>query len=133
MAPMDDSAQSINRSSSKKNAFIDARETVNSISNAYNAESVRNSTSRRITMHRTQKIMYAFFFWCQTWILLFFARIYWLWSTLNSTAKLVFACCMFLSIVMLIGILVVCFTAPKQIGKSFLFYILDIKHGKNLK
>jgi hypothetical protein len=40
---------------------------------------------------------------------------------------------MFLSIAMLIGILVVCFTAPKQTGKSFLFYILDIEDGKNPK
>jgi hypothetical protein len=35
------------------------------------------------------------------------------------------------SIAMVIGILIICFTAPKQTGTSFLFYILHIQHEKN--
>jgi hypothetical protein len=129
---MDDSAQSINRSSSK-NVSVDVQIVVNSISNANNAESISKSNSHQITTHTAKKTKYAFFFWCQIWTLLFFARKYWLFSTLSSIANPVFACCMFLSIAMLIGILVVCFTAPKQTGKSFLFYILDIEDGKSPK
>ncbi len=63
MVPMDESAQSINRSTSKKNASVVAQKVQNSISNAQNARNVRNNTRRRITIHRTSIYLYDFFFY----------------------------------------------------------------------
>jgi hypothetical protein len=62
MAPVDDSVQSINRSSSKKNVSVDAHEAPNSISNAHNAGSIPNNIGVRKTTRTTRKTMYAFFF-----------------------------------------------------------------------
>ena len=50
---------------------------------------------------------------------------------MNIIKTPVVAFCMFTSIAMLIGILVVDFTSPKQTGMFFLFYILLTQYGKN--
>jgi hypothetical protein len=51
---------------------------------------------------------------------------------MHSTAIPYCAFCMLSGIAMLIGILVVCFTAP-QPGMFVLFYILHTQHGQNPK
>jgi len=130
---MDDNAQSFNHSSSKKNVSVDPKEAANSISNVYNAGRIHNGTSYPMKMHKRRKTMYAFFFLYQVRSPLLFSRRYWSWLTLNLITNPVFTFWMLFSIAMLIGILVICFTAPSQPGMSFPFYILRIEHSKTPK
>jgi hypothetical protein len=52
---------------------------------------------------------------------------------MHSKAMPACAFCMLSSIAMLIGILIVWFTASNQTGMSFLFYILHIQYDQNQK
>jgi hypothetical protein len=144
MAPMDGSAQSISNAHEAANSISNAYEAENSISNVHKeaksisnafkaANSKSNVTRDRITIRRTLKYLYVFFFFISNMILLLFARKFCLWSILNLITTPAGAFCMLLCIAMLVGIVVICFTAPKQPGMSFLFYILRIEHGKNPK
>jgi hypothetical protein len=65
---MADSAQSVDHLSSKKNVSLDAHETMNSISNVHDAESVHNDTGDRITICRTVEHLYVFFFFISNMI-----------------------------------------------------------------
>ena len=131
MASMDKNTKSVDCSPPKEDVFVDANEEANPISNARNVSNVQNHTIDRIKNYTIRQTMYDFFFWYQVWSLLFFSRKSYCWSILNLSTKPAFVLPMITSIAMTIGILVVCFTAPKLPGMSFLFYILHIQHDKS--
>jgi len=131
MVPMDGNVKLVKYSLRKDSVFVDANEKPRAILNAQNARDVQNNTIARIKKYTIRQNMYDFFFWYQIWSLLLFPRKLFYWLMLNLSTKPGFVLPMITTIFMTIGIVVVCFTAPKSSGMSLLFYILHIQYDKS--
>jgi hypothetical protein len=66
MAPMDDNIRATKRSAAEQQASIDPEENPNATSNAHKARTGRKSTRRRMTATMRIRMVYVFFFLCQT-------------------------------------------------------------------
>jgi predicted RND superfamily exporter protein len=115
---MDDNIRPSKRSAAEQQISIDLEEKPNATSDAHKARTGRKSAGRRMTAKMRVQIAYLFFFLCQNMVLLLFVRKRRLWSKLQSIITGV-AIFMFICTSMTIGILIVCFTAPKQSGMFF--------------
>ena len=131
MTPMDSNVSLINYLRGKHSAFDDANQEPRSNSNTQNARNVQNNTIARMKNFTIRQKMYDFFFCCQISLLLLFPRKFCCCSTLKKSTKAVFVLPTITIIFTIIGILVVCLTAPNPPGMSLLFYILRIQYDKN--
>ena len=131
MTSMENNAKLAKHLFRKYGISVDENEDPRSMSNAQNARNVHNIIIARIKKYTIRQTMYNFFFWCQISSLLLFSRKHCYLSMLDSITKPIFVLPTITSVVTIVGILVVCLTAPKSRGMSLLFYILCIQYDKN--
>jgi hypothetical protein len=116
---MDSNIKPNERSLAQEQPSVGGRKTIIWMSDAYKARMNRKNGKDPMTAHMAFQILYVFsFFLLSNLILLRFVRkrCFWLIPKPITTG---IAICMFICVTMITGILIVCFTAPKQPGMSF--------------
>ncbi len=66
MAPMDNNIRPTERSTAEQQAPIDPKESSKSISDGHKTRTGRNGTRNRMTARLCVRVVYVFFFLCQT-------------------------------------------------------------------
>jgi hypothetical protein len=130
MSTTDDNTISYECSVDVQQCSFDAIENSNSITKTHKKRAIRKISVAWTSPQRVIWRMYVFLFQWQAWFYCFFVRKRCFFSISNS-AVTTLACCTFITVTMIIAILTVYFTTPKQSGMSFLLYILRILCGKN--
>jgi len=108
----------------EQHAHAKNQQVKNSTQNQSNSEKIFNITNNKMktTMPRTFLYIFFFFFLNHHTINTIFTREY-SWCSTHQTATAVGAAALFTCIIMIIGILTVCFTSPKDRSMFFFFLI----------
>ena len=110
---MDNSVQASSPASSKQTISVDVNEEKNPVLNEANDELKTPGTSKCSHSFRLSS-------WQIRFLLLYVKSHF--WSILNFITKPVAVCSIFATIAIPIGIIIVYFTSPKQLGMFFFFF-----------
>lgn len=114
---------------------VDTSRDINLVSNTVDTNNTPKKTFYRYTKRRKSKVLYVCFLYQTSYICCFFFREYYLWSIWKFITKPVIAFCIFTMIIILVCILAVYYTTPKESSMSYLVLQIFVfkKSTKSLK